>query len=59
MPGARREIGLVERRVLMCLYQGLLKLGHVREFLSTGKKELYVAVFFYARAIAREFSCSD
>lgn len=46
MPGARKEIGLVERRVLMCLYQGLLKLDHVREFFSTGKKELYLAVFF-------------
>lgn len=42
------------------MHQGLVRFVHVREsFFLTGKKELYLAVFFYSRAIAREFGCGD
>jgi len=42
------------------MHQGLLRIDRVSEsFFLTGKKELYLAVFFDSREIAREFSGSD
>lgn len=42
------------------MHQGLIRIDPVSErFFLTGKKELYLAVFFDSREIAREFSGSD